>query len=169
MILPLRNRSSSSVAMIVSPAADWKVSLEADLAGEAAIKATPRARSAAKATDTPQVTSPCIPSRNSVSATSRPSGARIRAEIYPAAPNDIIATNNKNTPATNQYTAEESRQVGALDTTERPIPAPKALRVNEVPTPATAPPSIADHLRWETGAPTGRSPSSLISAYPQEG
>lgn len=67
----------------------------------------------------------------------------------------------------------ESRQLGAVDITESPMPAPKATSVNEMPDAAMAPAITAGHCTYDdaasAAATVGGKPVALISTQPEEG
>src|SRR6185312_6882377 len=144
----VRNNSSSSVALTFSPATDADgPSAPPDGAVARDARAAPAsAKAAVNKIASPQAIKPCMPSSNSLSTVSaRPVGERIRPVAYPPAPNPQRATKSRKRPERSQSQEEESRQVGAVDDTDRPIAEPKASRVMETPAAITAPAKTARH------------------------
>jgi len=107
-----------------------------------------------------------MPSLNSFSIASvTATRARIRPAAYPPIPNAHNATNSRNSPDNNHSHGEESRQVGAVDTTESPIPDPKASSVKETPAAKIAPAIIA---RQSINGYSSRNGAALMSMQSEE-
>src|ERR1700761_6861411 len=112
--------------------------VEAGATARAAIDAPAAASTLAMTIAKAHTTTPCMPSRNSISsAVMGFKRARIRPATYPPKPKPQSETKTRKTPDRAQSHGDESRHVGAVETTDRPIAAPNASKVAEIPAATT--------------------------------
>src|SRR5690242_1730523 len=143
--------------MRVSPVLEACV-LAAGAVRDVAVPAITAATNAVITTASAQAVSPCAPSRNSTKSRCKAVCQLLRSlpATYPPNPKLTIAVRTRYTPEASARVGEVSRQVGAVEATDRPKDVPKVISTSEKADATSAPaitgPQCRKSVRTSTGA-----------------